>query len=186
MFRDKFNRWVRAPLLTGPVALLCAGLGLALPTLVRAAFDGVETGCEFTPYLPFVFLCAVTLRWWQAGAVALASVAILGGVLDPPRHMLAMPCFLPSAGMFLASSAAMIAMAVLVRRIIARLLKPDDSSGGIVFSLEKGEVWASWYGHGQPVRLGSRNTVARMMEDFLKQEQLAKRLAGGDSYGADA
>src|SRR5438270_12431059 len=96
MFRNKFNRWVRAPLLTGPVALFCAGLGLALPTLVRAAFDGVETGCEFTPYLPSVFLCARTLRWWQAGAVALASVAIMGGVLDPPRHMLEMPCFLPS------------------------------------------------------------------------------------------
>ena len=185
MFRDKFNRWVRAPLLTGPVAVLCAGLALALPTGVRAALNGVVTGCEFTPYLPFVFLCAVTLRWWQAGAVALASVAIMGGVLDPPRHMLGTPCFLPSVGMFLVSAAAMIAMAALVRRIIATLLKPDESSGGIVFSLEKGEVWASWYGQGQPVRLGSRNTVARMMEDFLQQEQLAKRLLGGANYGSD-
>jgi hypothetical protein len=186
MFRDKFNRWVRAPLLTGRTAALCAGLAFALPTLVRVAVNGVVTGCEFTPYLPFVFLCAVMLRWWQAGAVALASVAIMGGVLEgPPRHMLALPCFLSSAGIFLASSAAMIAMAVLVRRIIARLLRPDDSSGGIIFSLERGEVWASWYGHGQPVRLGSRNTVARMMEDFLKQEQLAKRLARGADYRAD-
>ena len=185
MFRDKFNRWVRAPLLTGRRAVLCAGLALALPTLVRAGLNGVVTGCEFTPYLPFVFICAVMLRWWQAGAVAVASVAIMGGVLDPPRHMLTIPCFLPSAGVFLASSAAMIAMAVLVRRIIARLLKPDESSGGIIFSLERGEVWASWYGHGQPVRLGSRNTVARMMEDFLKQEQLARRLPGGANYSAD-
>src|SRR3954463_5812322 len=138
MLGDSFSRWLRAPLVTGRMAVLCATLALALPTFVRAAVNGVVTGCEFTPYLPFVFLCAVMLRWWQAGAVALASVAIMGGVLEgPPRHMLALPCFLPSAGIFLASSAAMIAMAVLVRQIIARLLKPDDSSGGIIFSLER-------------------------------------------------
>jgi len=187
MFRDVFNRWLRAPLLTGHTAVLCGILALAVPTFVPAAVNGVVTGCEFTPYLPFVFLCAVMLRWWQAGAVALTSVAIMGGVLEgPSRHMLALPCFLPSAGIFLASSAGMIAIAMLVRQVIARLQKPDDSSGGIIFSLEKGEVWASWYGHGQPVRLGSRKTVARMMEDFLKQEQLAKRLAGGSKYGSDA
>ena len=184
MLRDGFNRWLRAPLLTGHRAISCAILALALPTLVRAAVNGVVTGCEFTPYLPFVFLCAVMLRWWQAGAVALASVAILGDVFGgPPRHMLALPCFLPSAGIFLAASAGMIAIAVLVRQVIATMQKPDDSSGGIVFSLEKGEVWASWYGHGQPVRLGSRHTVANMMDDFLKQEQLAKRLADRPKHG---
>jgi hypothetical protein len=177
MFRDNFNRWLRDPLLTGRTAVLCGALALAVPTLVRAAVNGVMAGCEFTPYLPFVFLSAVMLRWRQAGAIALASVAILGGLLEgPPRHVLAMRCFLPSAGIFLAASAGLIAIAVLARKIIASLLKPDDASGGIIFSLEKGEVWASWYGHGQPVRLGSRHTVANMMEDFLKQEQLAKRL----------
>ena len=66
---------------------------------------------------------------------------------------------------------------MLVRQVVAMLQKPDDSAGGIVFSLEKGEVWASWYGHGQPVRLGTRRTVASKMEDFLKHEDLAKRLA---------
>src|SRR6478752_4100573 len=131
MVRDNFNRWLRAPLLTGQRAIVCATLALALPTLVRAAVNGVVTGCEFTPYLPFVFLCAVMLRWWQAGAVALASVAIFGGVLEgPPRHMLALPCFLPSAGIFLVASAGMIGIAVLVRRVVATLQKPDDSSGG--------------------------------------------------------
>jgi hypothetical protein len=187
MFRDNFNRWLRAPLVTGRMAVLCGTLALALPTFVRAAVNGVVTGCEFTPYLPFVFLCAVMLRWWQAGAVALASVAILGGVLQgPPRHMLALPCFLPSAGIFLASSAGMIGIAVLVRRVVATLQKPNGSSDGIIFSLDKGEVWASWYGHEQPVRLGSRRSVAKMMDDFLKQEQLAKRLAASSEYGSDA
>src|SRR3954471_6845671 len=116
-------------------AIVCAMLALALPTLVRAAVNGVVTGFEFRPYLPFVFLCAVMLRWWQAGAVALASVAILGGVLQgPPRHMLELPCFLPSAGIFLASSAGMIGIAVLVRRVVATLQKPNGSSDGIIFS----------------------------------------------------
>jgi len=50
--------------------------------------------------------------------------------------------------------------------------------GGIVFSLEQDQVWASWYGQGAPVRLGSRRKVADMMEDFLAQEELAKRLNG--------
>jgi len=186
MFRDNFNRWLRAPLLSGRMAVLCVMLALAVPTLVRAALNGVITGCEFTPYLPFVFICAVMLRWWQAGAVALVSVAILGGILEgPPRNVLALSCFLPSAGLFLAASAGVIATAVLVRQVIARLQQPDESSGGIVFSLEKGEVWASWYGHGQPVRLGTRHTVANMMGDFLKQEQLAKRLAASSKSDSD-
>src|SRR3954453_5450199 len=187
MVRDSFNRWLRAPLLTGHSAIVCAMLALALPTLVRAAVNGVVTGCEFTPYLPFVFLCAVMLRWWQAGAVALASVAILGGVFEGlPSHMLALPCFLPSAGIFLGASAGMIGIAVLVRQIIAKMHRPDDSSGGIIFSLEKGEGWASWYGHGLPVRLGNRRMVANMMDDFLKQEQLAKRLADRSKSSSDA
>ncbi len=80
----------------------------------------------------------------------------------------------------------MIAIAVLVRKVVATLQRPDDTSGGIILRLEKGEVWASWYGHGQPVRLGNRHTVANMMDDFLKQEQLAKRLANRSKYGSDA
>ena len=99
--------------------------------------------------------------------------------------MIGLPCFVSSAAIFLVASAAMIAAAVLMRRAIAMLQKPDDSAGGIVFSLDKGEVWASWYGHGQPVRLGNRRTVANMMEDFLKQDQLAKRLAESSRQTSD-
>src|SRR3954451_7857007 len=145
MFRDAFNRWLRAPLLTGRTAFFCAMLALLLPTVVRAAVNGVVTGCEFAPYLPFVLLCAALLPWWQAAAVALGSVVILGGILEgPPGHMIGLPCFVSSAAILLVASAAMIAAAVLMRRAIAMLQKPDDSAGGIVFSLDKGEVWASW------------------------------------------
>jgi len=53
----------------------------------------------------------------------------------------------------------------------------DESLGGIVFSLEKGQVWASWYGQGPPVLLGSQRKVGEMMKDFLAQEELARRLS---------
>ena len=177
MFRDVFNRWRRTPLLTGWMATTCAIFAVAVPTLVRAAVNGVVTGCEFTPYLPFIFLSAMTLRWWQASSVALACVVIMGGYLEgSPNQVLELSCFLPSAGIVLAASAGMIAAAVFIRHVIAAPRKGDGGSGGVIFSLEQGEVWASWYGQDHPVRLGNRSRVANMMEDFLKQEQLAERL----------
>jgi len=158
-----------------PIALTA----VAIPTSIRAAMSGHVTGCEFTPYLPFVLLSAIFLRGWQAAAVALTSVAIMGGLFQGSLVHLT-SCFIPSAGMFLASSALMIGVAVVMRRVVAALQNrdSDESAGGIVFSLEQDQVWASWYGQGAPVRLGSRRKVADMMEDFLAQEELAKRLNG--------
>jgi len=168
-----FGRWLRLPVLSDWQALLCGVVAVGIPTLVRAAVNGEVTGCEFTPYLPFVLISAVLLRWWQAGIVALASVAIMGDLFS--GSMSVMPCFVPAAAIFLASSAAMIGVAMLLRRCIQDR-STEQPSGGIVFSLEKGEVWASWYGDGQPVRLGTERKVAVMMEDFLAQVELGKRL----------
>jgi hypothetical protein len=177
MIRAGSTRWLIMPLLTGRRALLCALVAIALPTLARAAVHGVVTGCEFTPYLPFVLVCAILLRWWQAGAVAIVSVGIMGGLFGgvQAHHM---DCFMPAAGMFMASSAMMIGIAVSVRCVISALRNrgADESAGGIVFSLEKGEVWASWYGHSAPVHLGSQRKVSEMMEDFLAQVEVGKRL----------
>jgi hypothetical protein len=72
----------------------------------------------------------------------------------------------------------MISIGAVARLVLDALQKPHRDSGGLVFSLEKGEVWASWYGQDVPVRLGSQRKVAEMMEDFLAQEQLGKRLNG--------
>ena len=143
---------------------------IALPTIARAAINGTVTGCEFTPYLPFVLISAILIGWWQASAVALVSVAILGGLfVAPPVVQLERPCFLAGAGMFLAASGAMIGTAVLVRRAFAGLQRrgADEAGGGIVFSVEQGEVWASWYGQGAPVRLGAERKVAETMRRFL-------------------
>jgi hypothetical protein len=179
MFRAALTRWLQAPPVTGWLAFVFALVALWVPTIIRLSVSGVVTGCEFTPYLPFVLLCAILLRWWQASAVAVAAVAILGGLFaGAPQHNPA--CFMPAAAIFLASSAVMIGVAILVRSVIVALQKSgaDESSGGVVFSLEKGQVWASWYGQGSPVLLGSQRKVSAMMEDFLAQEELGRRLNG--------
>ena len=177
MIRAALTRWLHAPFATGWLALACAIAAVAIPTGIRAAVSGVVTGCEFTPYLPFVLFSAIALRWWQAGVVALASVPILGGLFEGlPLHTSS--CFVTAAGMFLASSALIIAVAAVTRRVIAALHNrgADESAGGIVFSLERGEVWASWYGYGAPMRLGTQKGVSEMMEDFLAQVELGNRL----------
>jgi hypothetical protein len=171
--------WLLKPHLAGRLALLCGIILLALPTVIRAALDGIVTGCEFTPYLPFVLLSAILMRPWQASAVALASVGLLGDLfMGPPSKFLASECFLSSAGIFLASSAMMIGVVMLGRRLVTAMQGrgADEASDKIVFSLEKEEVWASWYGKGPPVRLGSENKVSEMMEDFLAQVELGRRL----------
>jgi hypothetical protein len=46
----------------------------------------------------------------------------------------------------------------------------------IIFSERDGYVLASWPGTNASVRLGRREMVAAMMEDFLAQAALGKRL----------
>jgi hypothetical protein len=173
MVRALLVRLLSAPPLEGWRGPLLGVLLVAVPTLIRLASAGTVTGCEFTPYLPFVLVGAILLRWWQAGGVALASIAIMGGLFaGPPGPTFDAVCFATAAMMFLASSAAMIGLALLVRRTILALQKRGrDSSGGVIFSLEKGEVWASWHGQDLPVRLGSQKRVSEMMKDFLAHSE---------------
>ena len=178
MFRFALARWLQAPPITGWLALVVGLAAIWIPTVVRLAVTGVVTGCEFTPYLPFVLICAILLRWWQASAVALASVATLGGLFGG-SHAFQLSCFMPAAGIFLASSAVMIGVAILTRLGVGALQRPgaSEASGGIVFSVEEGDVWASWHGQGAPVRLGSRRRVSATMEDFLSQSGSEKGLS---------
>lgn len=174
MVRAGLVRLFSAPPLDGWKALLCGIAAVSIPTAVRLATYGTVTGCEFTPYLPFVLLSAILLSSWQAAAVAAASVAIMGGLFaGPPKPSFDFVCFASAATIFLASSAAMIGIALLVRRTISALQKRgrDSSGGGVIFSLEKGEVWASWHGQELPVRLGSQKRVSEMMKDFLAHSE---------------
>ena len=178
MIRSRLTRWLAAPLVTGWGALACVAAAVALPTAFRAAIDGVVTGCEFTPYLPFVLLGAVMIGWWQAGAIALISVGILGGLFASSTRMFDMPCFISAAATFMAVSAVIIAFVMVVRRVLAgaNAYGSDDQSGGVVLSPQQGDVWASWYGQGRPVRLGSQRNVSEKLGKLLTQA--AKRPAG--------
>ncbi len=173
-----FARWLIQRRLKGVQALLCAVVAVGAALMVRAGVDDMVTGCEFTPYLPAVLVCAILLRWWQAAIVALAAPVLHGiAFMGAPWHFLDSACFQSTGGIFLLSSAVIIGVAVMVRQML-ELQRNSGANGsdGIVFSLEKGEVWASWYGSGLPVRLGDRNRVETMMADFLAQSELGKRL----------
>jgi hypothetical protein len=177
------SRWLQAPPVTGWCALAGAIAAVAVPTMLRFAVRGSVTGCEFTPYLPFILIAAILLGWWQAAGVALASVAVLGGLFVGPQAAMAQrDCFESGAAVFLASSAVVVGVAVVVRRLIGNLQRrgTDEGSGGIVFSVEQGEVWASWYGQDLPLRLGPQRKVARMMKEFLAGAQAAKGAAQSD------
>src|SRR6476469_3875471 len=176
--RTGLIRWLQAPCLSEWQAILLGLAAIWIPSMIRLAVNGEVTGCEFTVYLPFVLICAVLLRSWQAGLVALGSVAVHGGLFSGGMGF-QMACFEISAAIFLASSAVMIGIAALFRYMIGTYAKraTDDPMGGVVFSLEKGQVWASWYGSGSPVLLGSQPNVSEMMKDFLEQEHVARRLA---------
>jgi hypothetical protein len=173
MIRAGIARWVQAPLVTGWAALFCGMTAVWIPTMIRLAMNGAVSGCEFTPYLPFVLISAVLLRWWKAALVALASVAVLGGLFGgSPAFELS--CFMPAAATFLASSAVMIGFAMLVRRAAAAAEQSQGAASGLIFSVEQGDVWASWHGQGAPVRLGSQRAVAETMEDFLARDETGK------------
>ena len=51
----------------------------------------------------------------------------------------------------------------------------------LVFSMDRGFVWASWPGSSRSVRLGEYGPVRAMMQDFLDQSALGDRLAYRDA-----
>jgi hypothetical protein len=54
---------------------------------------------------------------------------------------------------------------------------------GIIFSLRDDFVWATWPDTEAAVRLGRHRMVASMMEDFLAQDALGRRLTNGRPAG---
>jgi hypothetical protein len=87
-------------------------------------------------------------------------------------------CDLFGIGIFMLASALIIASVELPRQFPKKTFcsAPDNEPAGIVFSLEKGQPWVSWYGEKCPVRLGPQGEVADMMQDFLAQLEVGERL----------
>ena len=179
--RHVVSKWLSATPLTGMPMLLCVVAALAAPTLIRASVEGVVTGVGFTPYLPFVLLAALMLRWQVAAAVAVASAVLADFLFVGTRHeLLSTPTDLFGMLVFAAASALTIGLAHAFRRVVADpiwLNGPDHPPTGLVFSLEGGQVYASWYGGRSFVPVGPEAEVAKMMQDFLAQREVGRRLA---------
>jgi len=180
------KQWLKSHPFSGSVALIIGLLAIAIPTAIRASVDGMVNSMAVTPYIPFVLACAVLLGWWNASLVALVS-ATIGDVLfvGPPNQFLEGPEDMFVVGVFLIVCAAIIGFVEMVRAVFRDRPAAKDEASGIIFSLEKGQAWASRPGLGPPVRLGPQAEVAEMMKDFLAQLELGKRLSQSDFVAAE-
>ena len=178
MTRDHLTDLLLAPSITGARAVFYTLLAAGVPTFIRAGVAGFVSGCELTIYLPFVMLAAVFLGWKHGVATVLASLVLAQFVVMGAHHpFLRSACSIYSVSVLLSGSAIIIGSVHGLRRLIgSRLERLGSSDGGIIFSLEKGQAWASWYGQGSHVQLGPQGEVAEMMEDFLAQIEVGKRL----------
>ena len=179
-FIDKLSMLLLAPPRTGARAVVYALALIAVPTIIRWSVDPYVRETGFVPYFPFILLAAMVLETRLALAVALVS-AIVGDLLfvGVPFEFMEGATDIFGLIIFLASSVLIIALVEAVRTIVENSLRPARPEGlptPVVFSLEGGQAWVSWYGSHSWVRLGPEQEVAEMMEDFLVQRQLAERL----------
>ncbi|MFC3078036.1 DUF4118 domain-containing protein [Phenylobacterium terrae] len=174
------RKWLSAPPLTGMPMLLCALAAITAPTLVYASVDEVVQGTAFITYLPFVTLTALLLDWRAAGAVALASAALGDFLFVGPRfELFETPSDLFGLLVFGVTAVLIIATAWAIRKVGADPLwlnGPHRAPNGVVFSLKDGQACVSWYGGKSFVPLGAGDDVARMMQDFLAQQEVGERL----------
>lgn len=181
MTRNGLMGVLLAPPITGMRAIGYTILAVAIPTLIRLAVTPIVSGCEFGVFLPFILMTAIFMGWKHAAAAAVASAAIAKFVIMGSFKFSLESCDTYSVGILLLASTAVIGVVHAFRRVISGCFEPlgasDFSNGGVVFSLEDEKAWASWYGKQWPVQLGPEEEVAEMMEDFLAQKELGKRLA---------
>lgn len=183
----KVSRLLLAPPASGLRALVYAILLIAIPTAIRLLLDEIlGGGYPFIIYMPFLILTGALLSWRYAAIVS--ALAWLTGDLLFMQPRFSMAFDVPQAiGLiiFATSSFLIIGLAESVRTIVESSLRPARPDGvfsaPVVFSLERGHAWASWYGSNSWVRLGPEEEVAEMMRDFLAQQELGKRLGSNDT-----
>lgn len=179
---DKVSKLLLAPPAIGIRALLYGIVLILVPTAIRQILDSFLAGhLSFLIYVPFVIMAAILLRWTYAAAVALASWAVANVLFLEPRYQFTLDRVEEvSFVIFALSGALLIALVEAVRRIVENSLRParPDTSftTPVVFSSERGQAWASWYGSHSWVRLGPEDEVAECMQDFLAQRAVAERL----------
>lgn len=173
------TNWLFAPPVSGVWAWAIAAASIAVPSILRISIPPhlMDQGC--TTFIPFVLATSILCGWRYASLVAVGSVISCHTIMaGTPFDLNFSDSQIEGYGIFLAASALMIAVVRLFRAAAARSLRQAGAKGngkGVVFSLDRGEAWASWYGVDAPVRLGPRDQVVHMMEDFIKQVELGKK-----------
>ena len=168
------------PPLAGPFAPILSAAALVIPTTILSLDHALPAGACCTTYFPFVLLSAVLLGPLYASAVAIGSAGLADALFMGPRyHLFDSPMDKFGDTASLISSVLIIGLVYLFRKLLKNRSQSNDpeSKAGIIFSLEKGQAWASWAGATDRVNLGSQEEVATMMQDFLAQLELGKRLA---------
>jgi hypothetical protein len=180
-----FGKWLLAPPLSGKLAIACTVAAIGMPTLIRHAVDGRVMGENCLAYCPFVLVSAILTGWRYAGLVAVGSVIVCDYLfMGVPNRLFETDSSWFATDwyahvVFLSYCVLSIGVVEAVRKMVAnypRRADPDEESSGIIFSLEDGQAWASWSGGDAPVPLGPCDEVVEMMEDFLAQVELGKRL----------
>lgn len=175
----RLAKWLILPPITGKRAIGWSIAAVAVPTLGRALVEGSVTGIAFIPYIPFVLLSAVFLGWRYAAVTAIASAVIADALfVGVPYALVEGPADVFGVVVFLGASLLIIALVQTMRTVVKHHGRPAGATDGIIFSEERGQAWASWPGASYYVRLGPQDEVAKMMEDYLAQLELAKRLNG--------
>lgn len=186
---DRLSRLLLAPPARGTKALLYGAVLVAMPTFLRLLLGLLTDRIPLIPYVPFVIVAAIILDWRYAIAVALGSWIVADLLfVEPDYHPSFSTYELIAFSIFFASAALIIIFAKAVRVVVENSLRPsrpDGIAAPVVFSLERGQAWASWYGSHSWVRLGPEQEVAEMMQDFLAQRDVAKRLQSAASLSAD-
>ena len=180
MIRTALASLLAMPPLAGPLAPLIAVAALSIPTAILSLDHALPAGACCTTYFPFVLLSAVLIGPAYASLVAVASTGLADALFMGPRYQLLespMDTFGDTASLI--SSALIICLVFVCRKALAERTRPQASTpaDGVIFSRERGQVWASWYGDEPPICLGPERRVTSMMEDYLAQVDLAKRLA---------
>ncbi len=161
--------------------LIASFAAVATPTLIRAGVGGPQ-GDGFCPYLPFVMLAAMSLNWRAAAAVAAVSGLLADLLFEGTRYRLfEKPCEITGLIYFGVASALMIGLAQAFRKAVADPLwlnGPAKAPKRLVFSLKDGQACASWYGGRSFVPLGPADEVEKLMQQFLAQREVGRRLSG--------
>jgi hypothetical protein len=179
--------WLFAPPIHGPWAVALTVVAGLIPVFIRLGMSPQIDDQACTIFCPFVLAISILCGWRWALALAVGTATACNTILMGAPYMFHFQrSEIEGLSTFLGYSVFVVLVIQLFRMTAARSLRQAgaaERASGIVFSLDDGQAWASWYGIDAPVRLGPRDEVVQMMEDFIAQVELGKRLQ--DSVSAE-